>query len=207
VSRLVRIVRDDAAWTAYLLDDFKQWARIDHTDDDASLKLMLASVTDLLERQLGISIAPAGWHWVPREANDPLDTIDRGPCHHARQLWTYVPVPFRGAIEFTVSRASGDVTSEFVLDGDTHPGNFGQQYLAAVSGAAGVAVDDAVMLAVGFDPAKDSIEQLPPALLDVLFRYALYIWENRESVVVGNTVNEMPDFLSRAWAPFWTPRV
>jgi hypothetical protein len=166
---------DYTALPAALLDDFKAWARIDHTDDDRGLSLILARAIELLERQFGVCIAPSVWTWRPvvdAMAGNRLACGCYGAPAYSANL---APVPLRGVVAFTVMRGDvpDDVSSQFELVGGDD--TFAQLYLAS---AEGVGQSDVVQLETGqpIDPDK-----FPPALMDVVFRYALFLWENRES--------------------------
>lgn len=199
------ITRDGAADYMALATDylpqFKSWARIDHDDDDDSLTLTLAGAIEQLSKQLGIDIARGVWLWIPISASAPGVT-NRLACACAPQGWssTYIPVPVRGVVSFTVSRGEPpvDVSAGFHLAGNLYWGDFGETFLASDAGAQ---VGDVVRLTGGTDTASD----VPPALTNIVFRYGLFIWENRESAT-DKTIAEVPDFLLRAWSIYWTPR-
>lgn len=182
------------------LPQFKAWARIDHTDDDDSLSLMLAGAIDQLSRQLGIEIALGEWTWSPVDPGMPGNT-NRLACACNPPGWsaTYIPIPVRGVTSFTVDRGGVDVSNDFHLSGDTYWGDFGEMFLASDGGAQ---VGDVVTLVSGTLDEAD----VPFGLTSIIFRYGLYIWENRESASEKN-LSEVPDFLLRAWSVYWTPRV
>lgn len=199
---------DYAALAAAFLDSFKSWARVDHNDDDEALELLLAEAMNLLERQLGISIAYQEWTWTPiPEPGTPGTRAGSGTnrlacCGGGPAVSSgYLPIPIRGVQSFTVTRGEPpvDVSDQFYLSGETYWGDFGQTYLASYSG---VQASDDIVLVAGTDDAAE----VPPALVNILFRYALFLWENRESGA-AHAVTEMPDFLQRAWSIYWTPRL
>ena len=208
---LARLTSEVTELATELLVPFKAWARIDHDDDDASLTLTLARALDLLQRQWGVVLIPSEWRWVPRPEGSGLDlqTDNRLLCfcqHPAGRLsWSAVPVPIRGVSGFTVEREGLDVSAEFTLSGDIFYGDFGQTYLTS---ADGIKPADVVTLVGGPVNATDEADadMLPPAVVDVLFRYSLFLWENRESST-DKQMSEVPDWINRAWALFWVPRV
>lgn len=207
---LSRLSADYNALPDALLVPFKAWARIDHDDDDASCKLTIARTIDLLERQLGILIAPQEWLWIPRDDMGNATTDNRLACYcqHCGPMvsWSYLPIPLRGVTAFTVSREGNDVSADFRLAGDISYADFGQSYLASANG---VQVADEITLKGGATvsgTAPDLMTDLPPALLDLIFRYGLFLWENRESAT-DRAMSEVPDWVNRSWAAFWVPRV
>jgi len=195
-----------------LLIAFKQWARIDHDDDDGSLGLTLMRGLDLLERQWGVVLNVSTWRWVPREANgmglaEQDDNRLACMCRHVppRASWKQVPVPIVGIAGFRVDRDGTDVSADFSLTGDTFYPDFGQAYL---SSADGVQPGDVVMLSAGplVSGTTPNVNLYPPAVVDVLFRYCLFLWENREAAT-DKQMADVPDWVNRAWALFWQPRV
>jgi hypothetical protein len=203
MNALARLSYEPGILAEELLPDFKAWARIDHTDDNSALELMLSRTMGLLERQWGVAIAPAIWEWVPRSGAYALPTgvpENRLACACPPLVsWSYVPIPLRGITGATVAHGGVDVSNTFALAGDTVYGDFGQMYLQALVDP--IQTDDVVTLNV-----ETSATMLPPELVDVLFRYALFIWENRESATERGMA-EVPDWINRAWGPFWSPRV
>jgi hypothetical protein len=197
-----------------LIPAFKAWARIDHTDDDNAITLLLARTISLLERQLGILIATQTWDWIPRvkdygtaaPANAPENRLQC--CNGFPAIsWGFLPVPLRGITKITVKRPNTgqgspttDVTAQFQLWGDVNYCEFGQIYLQGINGAT-VEVADIVTLQTEVTEALLAYE-----LVDIILRYALYLWENRESAT-ASAMAEVPDFLSRTWGPLWSPRV
>jgi len=88
----------------------------------------------------------------------------------------------------------------FRLVGDLDYSMFGQIYLQGMDGAT-VQVGDVCELSTDV-----TMEVLGFELVDLILRYALFLWENRESAT-DREMSEVPDFLNRAWGPFWSPRV
>jgi len=216
--RLIRTEYHADTLAAALLPKFKEWARIDHNDDDALATSMLAAVIASLERQWDIAFAPARYEWRPYETNAvPPDRPYNAAWpwragYPSPSAWTYVPVPIRGISTFKVLKppytgGANDVSANFVLAGDLNYATFGQTFLQAKAGTTGLQPDWQVILeteGIYHDPEDTSY--LPPALWNVVARYALFVWENRESAMPTN-LQEVPDFHDRAWAVFWAPRV
>jgi hypothetical protein len=190
---------------------FKEWARIDHTDDDNSITLVLARTIALLERQFGILIASQSWEWTPRSAEDSAGASgapeNRLCCRNGTQggqpvSWGYLPIPLRGITGFSGYRIGfGTLNPYFQLAGDTTYGNFAQIFLESIDAAIPIEVGDVFTL-----DTEVTYDIVPFELIDVILRYALFLWENRESAT-EREMREVPDWLNRAWGPFWTPRV
>lgn len=192
---LLRTVYDAHAVPDALLVAFKAWARIDHDDDDDALRLNLARVVDLLERQFGIAIAPQEWAWLPLQPRSPA-SARFGSALPALGL------PVRGVADFTATRGAEDVTDEYEIEGAGALSGTAYDELRLVR-AGGILPGDTLLLTAGV--TVDTVDALTPALVDLLLRYGLYLWENRESGSAA-TLADVPDWVNRAWATFWTPR-
>lgn len=169
-----------------LLDDFKAWIRVDHADDDAAISSTLARAISQLERQFAVSIHPRVW----------TETItELGAAFYLQE--PPVPVPLRGIVNFTAFRGGVLVPDEYKLLRDYRAYPFGPVFLTGP-----FLVDDDLGFQVGFGIGPF---QMPPDLMDVVFRYAAFMWENRESGAERN-LSEMPDWVDRAWSGFWVPR-
>jgi hypothetical protein len=206
--KLVRKSYDPRALATAMMVGFKEWARIDHDDDDNSITLTLARTIGLLERQFGVLIASQTWEWLPRTVSDTTGYADapenRLCCANggARVSWFYVPIPLRGITSVTGYRPGmGDITAYFRLAGDSTYSNFAQTYLESLQSDMQVEPEDVFTLATNV-----VYDIVPFELVDVILRYALFMWENRESAT-ERAMAEVPDWLNRAWAPFWSPRV
>jgi hypothetical protein len=209
---LIRKTYDAQALATELLPTFKGWARIDHNDDDTAATACLARTIGQLERQFGILIASQQWEWTPRDVQSPAQPANlpenRLCCCQGMPpfSWGFLPLPLRGVTDATVTRVvpppdpPADVSDQFRITGEVNYSDFGQAYLQGLDGAT-VQIADVVTLATNV-----TADIVPPELVDVILRYALFIWENRESAT-DRGMTDVPDWLNRAWGPFWSPRV
>lgn len=201
---LIRTQYEDAATAQAMLASFKQWARIDHADDDVQLELVLRRAMASLERQLGISIVSAEWEFVPftdtlQDTSPPYVPQGCGCEPVTLRPASQVVVPVLGVSSFTASDVGGgDVTADFTL---VHPYQdmvTGRARLIAKTGT--IPADTKFILVVG------ATADMPAEVIDVVYRFALYLWENRESAT-DRAMSEVPDWLNRSWGTLWVPRV
>lgn len=181
-----------------LLPPFKAYARIDHDDDDDGLKLILSETVALLERQFGVAIAPQVWAWqldgtTATSANRLACACDGLPASAI--------VPIRGVNDWRASRGTPpvDVTAEYSMAGNLYWADFSP---LALERAGGIVGGDTLELIAGM-PEGGS---LSPGLFNLVFRYGLFLWENRESGGAQD-LTEAPDWLLRVWSTYWTPRL
>ncbi len=203
---LSRITYSGATVAAALLDSFKAWARIDHDDDDAQLTLVLRRAMAALERQLGISIATATWEFVPY-TDTLVDTLPVIVPHWCgcdpigNRPTSMVTIPLVGVRSFTATDVDNvDVTADFVLVMPSLDDVLGPARLRAKVG--NIPADTRFVVTVGSEDDDD----MPPEVTDVLYRFALYLWESRESAA-ERSMTEVPDWATRAFGSLWVPRV
>ena len=187
MTYLVRKEHDARALAASLLPTFKDHARIDNTDDDAQAELTLARAISQLERQYGIAIAPQVWAWV--WGYDPLGFRGRIPTREA--------VPVKNVYSYSVDFNGDDISAQFSLVAAADL--TGESFLYNPTGFIPGAV---IELSAGYQAADD----IDVTLLDLILRYAAYLWENREAAA-DNKLDFVPDWVNQAWAAFWVPRV
>jgi len=189
--RLERINYSDAGIVAALLPAFKAQSRITDPLDDAEAKSVLGRAINFVEIRSGIVIAAATFLWVPIYAGAPFDV-------------SHLPVPVRGLTTFMADREGVDVSDEYWLTGNA----MNDYAMVIMSREGGFYPGDNFVLEAGLPRNYDTDTPLPiaPALVDVVLRYAAYLWEFREAATLGQAANLTPDWFNESIAIFWVPR-
>ena len=104
--------------------------------------------------------------------------------------WGFLPLPLRGVTGFSMTLANPG-SGSFRLVGDLDYSTFGQIYLQGIDGST-VQVGDVAELSTDV-----TMEVLGFELVDLILRYSLFLWENRESATERG-MSEVPDWLNRA---------
>jgi uncharacterized phiE125 gp8 family phage protein len=154
---LQRLSIDRTTLPQAMLSLAKQQMRVDHDEDDQIIVHKLAHAINLVELVTSFSVSKAVWTWTPGVLNGESEQI-----------------PVMRVSSWTAKDGNGvDITSSYALEGDINPDSIALQYL---TGPTGSTVEPTVTLNTGFATLND----MPPAMLDVILRIAAYLYEWRE---------------------------
>jgi hypothetical protein len=189
---LKRIAIDRTTLVEYMLPSAKQHMRVEFDRDDDFIKLVLARAIDFFERFTGFSVFAATYQWRP-------ETSQLKPG-------VGVPIPVQPVSAWTILDNDGlDVTVDYRLIGQISPDVPGTCYLD-------VQQDDrwsfygpgqyphVATLQVGFL----DIGLVPPGILDVVYRAAAFLYENRESAAIIRM--DTAPYLNSIFTDYWIPR-
>ena len=181
---LIKVNQDNQTLVDDLFDMFKQHLRVLHTTEDDTIRLYLAASIE------GIATFASNDIFLT-EYQGSYNGLD-GTCYdyaYPSNLCGW----YCGKInisEVGVFDGSGaDVTQNYQIDYES--GMFYPHPLGAKFG-----------FKVGYLAGAD----VPPHLTTIIFRYAAHLFENRESIRVGEP-KLIPDWVNYAIASIWKPRV
>lgn len=176
------VSRDLTSLPAALLAQAKQHLRIDGSYDDAFVESIIARAIGRFEQVNEVTINPTEVLWTVKQT----DFVDGAAT-----------APVRPATISTIEEGEPpvDVSSDYqlVLKWNSIHGI----PIEVLQGPAGAL---SATLTCGFATAAD----LPPPVLDVVFRYAAHLYEHREILIPG-TEFVAPDLAMDA--TWWAPRV
>lgn len=189
--RLERINYSDAAIVDALLPAFLAQSRITDPADESEARSVLGRAINFVEIRSGIVIASATFLWVPIYLGSPYQV-------------NHLPIPVRGTTSFIAEREGVDVSDQYWITGNAL-NDYSAMYL---SREGGFYAGDNFILEAGFQRNYDPALPIPtaPALVDVILRYAAYLWEFREAATLGQAANLTPDWFNESIAIFWVPR-
>jgi gp6-like head-tail connector protein len=170
-----------------LLPLAKQQMRVDFDDEDEFITNCVARAIDYFQLYAGFTVFGTEAHWEPSVPDDG-STV------------TSIVVPVFPVSDFDVTDDTAtDVSTEYQIRNATSltlPPTFSRIDGAAIP--AGLAVR--LILGVGTDLTK-----LPPAVTDRILRVAAMLYDQRETIVIGVSVSQIPmwvnDLLIGAWVP------
>lgn len=189
MSDPVIIETDYSALPTALLPLAKQHMRVDYADEDEYITNCVARAVDYFELYAGLKVFGAEAAWSPT-VPDSTSTV----------TVTSVTVPVFPVSDFEVEDDTAtDVSSDYQIRGGTSlivPPTFSRKDGAAVPAGLNVTL----VLGIGVDLTK-----LPPAIVDRILRISATLYDQREDIVIGTTVLQVPmwvnDLLIGAWVP------
>lgn len=180
---------DYSALPTALLELAKQQMRVDFATDDDFIKNCLARAIDYFELYSGLRVfgSEAGWSPTVPATTDSVSVVA-------------LTVPLYPVSDFeVVDAAAADVKAEYELRSGTSLTK--APTFRRIDGAAIPAgLDVTLVLGLGVDLTK-----LPPAVVDRILRIAATLYHQREEIVIGATITQVPlwvnDLLVGAWVP------
>ena len=176
----VRVVsRDNEALPDDLLSIAKQHMRVDHSGDDNFIRSTLARAIANIEQRNEVTINPTTVLWK---------------ASAAEFVGGVASVPVTPAETAVVMYGTDDVSTDYSL-----ALKWGSIHGVPIQVLEGAAASLSVTLTCGFD----SIDTLPPGLLDKILRITAHLYEHREILIPGREFIA-PDYaLDATW---WVPR-
>jgi len=177
---LLQLNKDRTTLVDELFDAFKLHLRILHDVEDASIRLYLAGAIDGIERYAGndIFLSQYSVFYPEKSVYEGGSTPSSWYCGK----WDISGMTI-------INSAGVDVTGDYTIDtlhGMVYPHPLNKQ----------------ITFYAGFATEAD----MPPHLKTIIFRYGAHLFENRESVRVGEP-KMLPDWVQYAMASIWKPRI
>lgn len=180
---------DYSALPTALLPLAKQQMRVDFTDDDQYITNCLARAIDYFELYSGLKVFDSEAEWSPDVPDSTYNFTVLA-----------IVVPLHPVSDFEVADdTAADVTADYeILSGSSLTV---EPTFRRVDGTAIPAgLDVKLILGVGSDLSK-----IPPAVVDRILRIAATLYHQRETIVVGAGITQVPlwvnDLLVGAWVP------
>jgi hypothetical protein len=178
--QLIKVSEDKTTLTDEMFDLFKEHLRILHDVEDETIRLYLAAAIEGIStfgsNDINLTQYEVFYPYMP-DYNVP-STLFGWYCGK----WAVSDVEI-------YSEVGMDVTGDYTIDFE-----HGMIYPHPLS--------NKVSFKVGYATGAD----VPPHLKTIIFRYGAHLFENRESVRVGEP-KLIPDWVNYALASIWKPRV
>jgi hypothetical protein len=173
------LTRDTEALPDDLLSPAKEHMRVDHSEENNFIKSCIARAIANIEQRNEVTINPTTVLWTISAASFVSGAVS---------------VPVTPAESAVVMSGEDDVSTDYSL-----ALKWGSIHGVPIMVLEGSAAALSATLTCGFD----SIDTLPPALLDKIMRITAHLYEHREILIPGREF-VAPDYLLDA--TWWVPR-
>jgi len=162
--------------------DAKTHLRVDISEDDSYIDLLVTAATTKLEVDTGLSLITQTW-------NLKLDHWPTGVCEPIKMP----KAPLQSVVSITYTDENGDVqtmdAADYRVDGDSFPARITPAFNVSWPTIRHITGSITIQFVCGYGAAGSSIEQ---DLIHALKMLIGHWYENRESVVIGTITSSVP---------------
>lgn len=181
------------------LTEAKAHLRIDHTDDDTLIGLLIAAVRQHIDGRdgwLGRALVSQTWELV-------LDSFPGGCYRYGHSTGSEIKIPIpplRSITSITYDNEDGDATvlssDDYTVDTDSVPGwvvpNSETPWPTTINAINAVRIRFVAGYAPTTDSPPDLTANVPAPIKAALLLMLGTLYENRQDVVIGQTAIQMP---------------